>query len=1228
MNYFKNRHFFKIIFFFLYFFFLLNVLFPQAPFTEKQIRKYTHVDGLRFYDVTCIDQDKRGNLWIGTKKGISMFNGSSFINYGVNEGLTDERIEAILCDNNNTIWCGTLDGLLFKFDGKKWKQELKLTHSWKHEYYKGPGDGFFLYADKTNSRDKEIWGGSAYIPVFKYSTGKPVYHSFNGTNMSRDSEGNRYIVNGSRLYKIDSQDPQGYLLYTMEHTLTDVIIDNNDTIIISPYSSPLFYSKDSGTSFSEINIEPVLLADLGRSKQELYFMDLFIDKDGNLWGAESKSVFYNYNFYLIKYIKGRINLIGTVGQVCNYIFQDTEGHIWICTAFGLLKVDTIPPFIELIDQIPERILTKEFSFAFRGNDGQFGFSSERLIHSYKFQHENSWKTADKGFVYLSNLAADKEYKLDLRVTDGAGNSAYKEIRFFTDFDETIPIVKIMNKESFENTVDSNDVIFEFMAHDDKSTASEILYSWLLKRDDKVEKNWTPFSGETRARITDLKIGKYTFMVKARDGSGNESEPDKCFFIIEPEVFKPRIKIDKLSYQYFIEYSNRPAIRVRPIENVISSGRIHFTIVPREPQSEKRILEYAILLDPVYNDWSEYVTTNIYELKDIKDGTYTLKVRARADGNFVSNKDEVTFKVSGFGKYPRTEIMNKNSIIRGKWVIIECNASEDGCLFSYSLDNSRWSVFQKSNVISLPVFTNGEHTVRVVSRNNQGIDPSPAEFSFYYEWIPDTPIVNIRSSIPDILRKKNITIEFEAKDDMNTGDKTGSYDLEFSYRLIPNFPDWSRWDRHNSIHYIKLKNGPYFFQVRAKDTAGNVSIVPAEKLFTVNIVPFFRQLWFYILLIISGMSGGIVFSLFYVTGRVKKDIYNQRYNPYIVGEAVHDSEMFFGRDTLIKDIFISLKNNSLCLLGERRIGKTSLLEQLEMNTQPPFFSFYCNLESVKEEYFYRRIMQHLVNKVQSAWKDQSLHLLFFTKEPNEYEDLDFEADLDAILDFLRETYHQEVVIIMCLDEIDATQDFPPSLHQSLRNIFQTYKGTVRMVSAGVSIKRGDWNLPTSPWYNFFEPLEVSGLLDRDAAHLITKPVKGFYSYDQKAIDYILEKTDGKPYYIQTICKKAILKLLDERRRKVTLKDVQAIYESLIYRELNREFEIFWESLSKELQTVVIKAIKGEHIKLPKKLERECYYNNYNYAHRVIKTDKESFEFSTFFRDWIYNTCIKAYVEDVL
>ena len=54
------------------------------------------------------------------------------------------------------------------------------------------------------------------------------------------------------------------------------------------------------------------------------------------------------------------------------------------------------------------------------------------------------------------------------------------------------------------------------------------------------------------------------------------------------------------------------------------------------------------------------------------------------------------------------------------------------------------------------------------------------------------------------------------------------------------------------------------------------------------------------------------------------------NPYIAGNPVGGGEAFVGRADVLREVLRSLDNpyeNALVLYGQRRIGKTSLLQEL-------------------------------------------------------------------------------------------------------------------------------------------------------------------------------------------------------------------------------------------------------------------------------------------------------------
>ena len=72
---------------------------------------YTTDDGLVDNFVQAISGDKKGNIWFGTKAGISVFNGSSWISYTAENGLASNNILSIATDKDGSVWIGTDAGI-------------------------------------------------------------------------------------------------------------------------------------------------------------------------------------------------------------------------------------------------------------------------------------------------------------------------------------------------------------------------------------------------------------------------------------------------------------------------------------------------------------------------------------------------------------------------------------------------------------------------------------------------------------------------------------------------------------------------------------------------------------------------------------------------------------------------------------------------------------------------------------------------------------------------------------------------------------------------------------------------------------------------------------------------------------------------------------------------------------------------------------------------------------
>lgn len=1177
--------------------------------TKEKVRLYNSRDGLHDAHITCIAQDKRGNLWLGTNNGVSKFDGKKFTAYlNTNNSKKAIFVSVILCDQKGNIWLGTNENYhddkkaqgLFRFDGQTLEQFTREKDGLPANEF--DSHNCFLYEDSLGN----IWG-SAGIEVVKYGLFLEKY------------------LHGVFKYDWEKIQTKYYeykpRIVIIKELHANAEIDTDGYIWTSPRE------WESKKSLRKLDRKGQLLQNFNYVQSTCLCADIAIDKKNVIWITYPDSIIA-FDGMAFKYYDEQI--LGTRGF--KSISFDSQGLMWIATWNGLLKIDIIPPILKRQNEIPSIVKSPNISLSFHGDDGESGTSLEDLKYYYRLNDKRKWIEAINGQVVIDSLHDMTNYILKLKVTDNANNSTIDSVRFQTKFNFISPLIKWLNKDEFRTMnykFSRWKAVFKFSGKDDITPSEELVYSYKFEKESgEVIQEWSDYQKTKEVIFNHPADGKYKFFIKAKDKNDNESDTLTVPFIFELFENKPKIGFSNLLWHHIIEQNQKPLLKTEPVKEKINNGWFSFQVVSQDPRPEKQDLQYSVRIDSLDREWTIFKRDGHYEYhKDLPDGIYTIKAQAKDQAGYESVVIDTSIEITGANQFPKTSIsrgqyLNSDGKIVATLVTISGIANMPDCYFSIKQDSLDWTPFQKSKTFEFRKLTTGKHLFQVLAKNEYGIDQTPAIIEIDYERVPDVPIIQFTDSNYDTISVDSIIFKFQGEDDMNEGNKTPVDSMRYQYRFIPTEPYWSDITYEEKILFKNLPNGSYFFQVKTLDKSNNESVVHAEHFFTVHVIPFYQRGWFLWTISIGFSIVVAVISILLAVKLTKKQIYEQRYNPYIVGEAVHDPNMFFGRENLMKDVYQSLKANSVFLTGERRIGKTTLLEHINKNIEKPFFSFFCNLEAVKEEQFFSRIMQHLISKIRLLFPEKSLGITLCLNESKQYEDIDFEEDIETVLQFLRKYYDQNVAIIMCLDEIDATQGFSAEIHQSLRNIFQSNLGNIRMVAAGVSIKRGEWYLPTSPWYNFFEFKKIKPFTKEHAEQLITQPVKGFYKFDSKAINYILIKTDSKPFYLQNICKRTINKILNEKRRKVNLDDVEKIYFDFIHNELNSEFEIFWEKLSESSQKVILNSANGEKKPVSKDFKQEILNNEYNHGHKIILIEHEQLKLSSIFYDWLKINYLRA------
>ena len=202
----------------------------------------------------------------------------------------------------------------------------------------------------------------------------------------------------------------------------------------------------------------------------------------------------------------------------------------------------------------------------------------------------------------------------------------------------------------------------------------------------------------------------------------------------------------------------------------------------------------------------------------------------------------------------------------------------------------------------------------------------------------------------------------------------------------------------------------------------------------------------------------------------------------------------------------------------------------------FYPVFVDLQGVPEKTFFHALMAEVADTIDlSAETRASLRL---RPEPNGYEARDFSHDLKRVIEELKTRTGRRVKLALLIDEVDVLNEYSESVNQRLRGIFmKSFSENLVAVMSGVGIRRR-WKSEVSPWYNFFDEINLPPLSREDAEALIREPVAGIFRWKADAVEQILELSRLRPYLIQKFCVHAVNRMLELGRSTIRLEDVEA------------------------------------------------------------------------------------------
>lgn len=272
------------------------------------------------------------------------------------------------------------------------------------------------------------------------------------------------------------------------------------------------------------------------------------------------------------------------------------------------------------------------------------------------------------------------------------------------------------------------------------------------------------------------------------------------------------------------------------------------------------------------------------------------------------------------------------------------------------------------------------------------------------------------------------------------------------------------------------------------------------------------------------------------------------NPYIFGNPISERELLFGREQLfdiINDALVHQKQKVILLQGQPRIGKSSVILQIDNFISQKDFAFISFDLQDKGDLelgdLLHKLAQEIINKlVKKLDLDESK-----IKNPT-ISDLKRDASIfDRIfLPSIYEIINKNLVILF--DEFHTLSSY--NSNSSTPNFFSHLKSLIEKDDKFFIIPVVGKRLEDMPvLLSLFRKAikQEIGLLDQNSAEqLITKPAEGVLIYDANAVKEILDLSSGHPYFTQVICFALFVEARSKDNWVITCKEVTEIVKRAI------------------------------------------------------------------------------------
>ena len=304
-------------------------------------------EGLSHGEVTCIIQDRKGFIWVGTRGGLNRYDGNEFKIFqneiGNPNSLINNSIEALYEDSRGLIWIGTKSRGLSCYDPVR-DHFVHYQHD-SNDPHTITGNRIFTIAE---SEIGEIWVGDDWnngLAIINVESGscRRVPVNVDVRKILRSDDGNMWLTckNGLVALSVTGQILETYLLNEKSNSFWDIIQDRvSGKFYLGSWSNGLSEFDPKTTRYKQYKYEE---REDGFSVNN--FFSLYQDSNNQIWVGSWNGRLRQFDpetgelhFYDLASEKAPVAAELYKDVLC--IFEDRDGVMWFGTnGGGICKVD-------------------------------------------------------------------------------------------------------------------------------------------------------------------------------------------------------------------------------------------------------------------------------------------------------------------------------------------------------------------------------------------------------------------------------------------------------------------------------------------------------------------------------------------------------------------------------------------------------------------------------------------------------------------------------------------------------------------------------------------------------------------------------------------------------------------------------------------------------------------------------------------------------------------------